>query len=147
VCSHIIVNPRPASIENSVNELHYVPLRALSQSINQSCIFGVVQVTKSLHNPLEMENNLPGSMIISGNEAWNRNVLNADGRLTETGQISRCPAGCCRWWVRRLGRPGRRRQTVSRTAPADDWSEQSGGNVDQITNRHESLNITGGPSA
>ena len=27
--------------------------------------------------------------------------LNADGRLTETGQISRCPAGCSRWWVQR----------------------------------------------
>ena len=23
--------------------------------------------------------------------------LNADGRVTETGQISRCPAGCSRW--------------------------------------------------
>jgi len=29
-----------------------------------------------------------GSVIISGNEAWNRNVLNAGGRLSETGQIS-----------------------------------------------------------
>jgi len=27
-------------------------------------------------------------MIVSGKEAWNRNVLNADGRLTETGQIA-----------------------------------------------------------
>jgi len=26
-----------------------------------------------------------GSVITSGNEAWNRNVLNADGRSTETG--------------------------------------------------------------
>ena len=120
MCSHIIVNPRPASIENSVNELHFVPLHALSQSINQSCIFGVVQVTKSLHNPLEMENNLPGSMIISGNEAWNRNVLNADGRLTETGQVSSCPAGCSRWWVRQREGPaadgrqfhGRHQQTI-----------------------------------
>ena len=51
-------------------------------------------------------------MIMSGNEAWNRNLLNADGRLTEMGLISRCPAGCFRWWVRRLGRPGRRRWTV-----------------------------------
>ena len=46
----------------------------------------------------------------------------ADGRSTETGLISRCPAGCSRRWVRRLGRPGRRR--VGRTVPADDWSEQ-----------------------
>jgi len=50
--------------------------------------------------------------------------LDADGRLTETGQISRCPAGCSRWWVRRLGRPGRGRWAVSRTAPTDDWSER-----------------------
>jgi len=27
-------------------------------------------------------------MIVSGKEAWKRNVLNADGRLTETGQIA-----------------------------------------------------------
>jgi len=34
--------------------------------------------------------------------------LNADGRLTETGHISRCPAGSSRWWwVRRPGRPDR----------------------------------------
>ena len=30
------------------------------QSINQSCIFRVVQVTKSLQDPLEVGNNLPG---------------------------------------------------------------------------------------
>ena len=30
---------------------------------------------------------------MSGNEAWNRNVLDADGKLTETGLISRCPVG------------------------------------------------------
>ena len=27
-------------------------------------------------------------MIVSEKEAWKRNVLNADGRLTETGQIA-----------------------------------------------------------
>ena len=32
-------------------------------------------------------------MIMSRNEAWNRNVFK---RLL----ISRCPAGCSRWWVR-----------------------------------------------
>jgi len=59
------------------------------QSINhQSCIFRVVQVIKSLQDPLEVGNNLTGINDMSGNEAWNRNVLNADGRLTETGQIS-----------------------------------------------------------
>jgi len=30
------------------------------RSINQSCIFRVVQVTKSLQDPLEVGNNLPG---------------------------------------------------------------------------------------
>jgi len=30
------------------------------QSINQSCIFRVVQVTKSFQDPLEVGNNLPG---------------------------------------------------------------------------------------
>ena len=32
----------------------------LRQSINQSCIFRVVQVIKSLQDPLEVGNNLPG---------------------------------------------------------------------------------------
>jgi len=46
------------------------------QSINQSCIFRVVQVTKSLQDPLEVGNNLSGiRVIMSGNEAWNRNVF------------------------------------------------------------------------
>jgi len=31
-----------------------------TQPINQSCIFTVVQVTKSLQDPLEVGNNLPG---------------------------------------------------------------------------------------
>ena len=44
-------------------------------SINKSCIFRVVQVIKSLQDPLEVGNNLTGSVIVSGKEAWNRNVL------------------------------------------------------------------------
>jgi len=57
----------------------------------------VVQVIKSLHDfRIHWRWGIVyrGSMIMSWNEAWNRNVLNADGRLTETGQISRCPVGC-----------------------------------------------------
>jgi len=81
-----------------------------NQSINQSCIFRVVQVIKSLRDPLEVGNNLPG---ISYNvREWGleqKCFLNADGRLTEMGQISHCPAGYSTWWVRWLGRPGRRR--------------------------------------
>ena len=38
-------------------------------------MFRVVQVIKLLQGPLEMGNNLPGSMIMSENEAWNRNVF------------------------------------------------------------------------
>ena len=34
--------------------------RPITLSINQSCIFRVVQVTKSLQDPLEVRNNLPG---------------------------------------------------------------------------------------
>jgi len=30
-------------------------------------------------------------MTMSGNETWNRNVLDADGRSTETRQRSHCP--------------------------------------------------------
>ena len=33
---------------------------SINQSVNQSCIFRVVQVTKSLQDPLEVGNNLPG---------------------------------------------------------------------------------------
>jgi len=49
-----------------------------------------------IQDPLEVEKIYCGSMIMSGNDAWNRNVLKADGRLTGTGQISHCPAGCSR---------------------------------------------------
>ena len=34
--------------------------RSINQSINHACIFRVVQVTKSLQDPLEVGNNLPG---------------------------------------------------------------------------------------
>ena len=34
--------------------------QSINQSINQSCIFRVVQVMKSLQDPLEVGNNLPG---------------------------------------------------------------------------------------
>ena len=37
-----------------------VAARCWSQSVNQACIFRVVRVTKSLQDPLEMGNNLPG---------------------------------------------------------------------------------------
>ena len=33
---------------------------SINQSINQSCIFRVIQVIKSLQHPLEVGNNLPG---------------------------------------------------------------------------------------
>ena len=101
----------------------------------------MVQVIKSLQDPLEMGNNLPESLVISGNEAWNRNVLNADGKFTETGQILRCPAGCSRWWVRRLGRPGetdgrqfhgRYQQTIG-PSRAEGTSTRQIGDTNQLT--------------
>jgi len=77
---------------------------------NQSCIFRVVQVIKSLQDALGVGNNLPGiNDNVRERGLEQKCFLNADGRLTETGQISRCPTGCSRWWVRRPGRPGRRR--------------------------------------
>jgi len=39
---------------------HAQDARMYNQSINQSCIFRVVQVIKSLQDPLEVGNNLPG---------------------------------------------------------------------------------------
>ena len=39
---------------------HAEDARMYNQSINQSCIFRVVQVIKSLQDPLEVGNNLPG---------------------------------------------------------------------------------------
>ena len=69
-------------------------------------LFRVVQVTKSLQDPLEVGNSLLG---VSDNVRLGTEMfLDADGKLTETGLISRCPVGCSRWWVRRPGRPGRR---------------------------------------
>jgi len=37
----------------------FLPLLRHRQRLRQSCIFRVVQVTKSLQDPLEVENNLP----------------------------------------------------------------------------------------
>jgi len=58
--------------------------QSINQSVNQSCIFRVVQVTKSLQDPLEVGNNLLGiDDNVRERGPRNRNVLNADGRLTE----------------------------------------------------------------
>ena len=48
-------------------------------------MFRVVQVIKSLQGPLEMGNNLPGSMIMSENEAWNRNVFKCRRKFDRDG--------------------------------------------------------------
>ena len=39
---------------------HTAAVASIDQSIINSCIFRVVQVIKSLHDPLKVENNLPG---------------------------------------------------------------------------------------
>ena len=72
--------------------------------------FRVVQVIQSLQDPLEMGNNLTEiNDNVRERGLGEKCFLNADGRLTETGQISRYPADCSKWWVRRLRKPGRRR--------------------------------------
>ena len=45
------------------------------QSINQSCIFRLVQVIKSLQDQLAVGNNLIGINNNVTDEAWNRNVF------------------------------------------------------------------------
>ena len=74
---------------------------------------------------------------MSRNEARNRNVLDADGRSTETEQRPHYPADCYKWWVWRLARLPTVDSLTDGSLPADDWSEQSGGNVDQADRRHE----------
>ena len=66
--------------------------------------------------------------------------LNADGRLTETGLISRCPAGCSRRSVRRPGRPGRdgrqfhgRQQQTIGLSRAEGTSTRQIGDTNQLT--------------
>ena len=44
----------------TVPRAYTVSYVSINQSINQSCIFRVVQVTKSLQDPLEAGNNLAG---------------------------------------------------------------------------------------
>ena len=63
----------------------------LRSSISQSCIFIVVRVIKSLQDPLK--DPLPGISDNVGERGLEQKCfLNADGRLTATGLISRCPA-------------------------------------------------------
>jgi len=62
-----------------------------SRSVSQSIMyFRVVLVIKSLQDPLEVGNNLPGISDNVRERGLERNVSDADGRLRETGQISRC---------------------------------------------------------
>ena len=60
-------------------------------------LFRVVQVTKSLQDPLEVGNSLLGiSDNVRGMRPGTEMFLDADGKLTETGLISRSPVGCSR---------------------------------------------------
>ena len=43
-----------------------------------ACISTVVQLIKSLHDPLEVGTIYRGSMMMSANKAWNINVLDTD---------------------------------------------------------------------
>jgi len=94
-----------------------------SIAINQSCIFRMVQVIKSLLDPLEVGNNLTG----------------INDNVRERGIEQKCFR--CWWKVDRDGAEitlsGRLFQMVGPvtgkarppTVPADDWSEQSGAEV------------------
>jgi len=85
--THSVVLARQKVDDNS----DFLRRRKATEQINQSCSFRVVQVIKSLQGPLEAGNSLPGinDDVRPGTEMF----LNADGRPTETEQISRCPAG------------------------------------------------------
>ena len=48
------------SLRLSLEGLGMLLNQSINQSINQSCVFRVVQVIKSLQDPLEVGNNLPG---------------------------------------------------------------------------------------
>jgi len=118
---------------------------ASPESIKQSCIFTVVQIIKSLQDPLEMGNNLPGSTIMSGNEAWNRNdikrwrMVDRDGAdITLSGRLFQLvgPAtGKARpptvdsftdGISRRLVRAERRERRPGRSATRTSWLRHDG---------------------
>jgi len=91
----------------------------------------VVQVIKSLQDPLEVRGIIyRGSVIMSGNEAWNRNVFKRWRKVDRRGNITLSD----RLFQMVGPATGKARPP---TAPAEDWSEQSGGNVDQADRRHE----------
>jgi len=77
----------------------------------QQVNFKAVQVMKSLHDPPGVRNKW--RVIVDNVRQYDREQAemfsDADRRSTETRQRSRCPADCCRRWVRRPGRPDRRR--------------------------------------
>jgi len=76
-------------------------------------------------------------MIMSGNEAWNRNVfkrrrkVDRDGAdITLSGRLFQMVGPAT----------GKARPPTADSLPdgtADDWSEKNGGNVDQADRRHE----------
>ena len=54
------LSPGQLTISNQGRARWRLCIVHVNQSINQSCIFGVVQVIKSLQDPLEVRNTLPG---------------------------------------------------------------------------------------
>ena len=84
----------------------------VSQSTNQSWIFRVVQVVKSLQDPLEVGNNLTAINVMSANEAWKRSVL-------DTQQVI-APGAARRYARRRRQFDSRRIYVRPRTGPHMD---------------------------
>ena len=61
--------------------------QSINHSITQACTFTVVQVIKSLQDPLEVGN--WGSMIMSGNEAWKTNGQSTKSDAPEGSSLPR----------------------------------------------------------
>ena len=61
--------------------------QSINHSITQACTFTVVQLIKSLQDPLEVVN--WGSMIMSGNEAWKTNGQSTESDASEGSSLPR----------------------------------------------------------
>jgi len=95
-------------------------------SVNQTTTYyRVVQVIKSLQDPLEVGDNLTGINDNVGERGLEQKCLDADGRSTATGQIITMAGRLYQMVGPATGKARPPTTLVSRTVPADDWSEHS----------------------
>jgi len=87
--------------------------------------YRVVQVIKSLQDPLEVGDNLTGINDDVGERGLEQKCLDADGRSTATGQIITMAGRLFQMVGPATGKARPPTTLVSRTVPADDWSEHS----------------------